>query len=213
MPRSPFLFPAKFQLSAGLLLFLIFSEQASAHSVHIFAWAEGERICSESYFSKTTRVRDGEAIMADAAGLVLARARTDATGLACFPLPEKAQDLTFSILAGSGHRGEFSLRAVDLAASFPQISSSPDPSSAPETGLPASGRTDHEDDLRAIVNQELQRQLAPILQALAEIKADKAPGLNEIVGGIGWILGLASAAQWLASRRKRTTGEDRRGKV
>jgi nickel transport protein len=202
----------KSALLAGL--FLLFAEQALAHSVHIFAWADGERICSESYFSKTSRVRDGEAVMADAAGLVLARTRTDATGLACFPLPEKAQDLTFYVLAGPGHRGEFSLRAVDLAASFPQASLSPDSSSAPQTGQPRpSGRADSEDGLRTIVNQELQRQLAPILQTLAEIKADKSPGLSEIIGGIGWILGVASLAQWLAFRRKKTAAGDRREKI
>jgi nickel transport protein len=202
-----------------LLLLLLFAGQAPAHSVHIFAWADGERICSESYFSKKSRVRDGEALMADASGKILARSRTDAQGLACFPLPDKAQDLTFSILAGPGHRGEFSLRAVDLAASFPQAPPSPDPSpsaAAAESGLPRSlspsPQADSAADLRAAVQQELQRQLAPILQALAEMQADKAPGLKEIIGGIGWILGLAALAQWLAARRKRPAEENKREK-
>jgi nickel transport protein len=203
-PRTPS------PLLAGVLSLLLFAGQAPAHSVHIFAWTDGDRICSESYFSKKSRVRDGEALMTDASGKILARSRTDAEGLACFPLPDKAQDLTFSILAGPGHRGEFSLRAVDLAASFPQTSLATDssPSAAvaetvfPRT-LPPSDQADRAADLRAVVQQELRRQLAPILQALAEIQADKAPGLNEIIGGIGWILGLAALTQWLAARRKR----------
>jgi nickel transport protein len=219
-PRSRCFFRTTLPLLAGLLPFLLLSEQALAHSVHIFAWADGERICTESYFTKTSRVRDGEAVMADTLGRILASGRTDETGLACFPLPDKAQDLTFSILAGQGHRGEFLLRAVDMAASFPQAPASPDSSpspAAPEADVFRSEdpleETDPQDGLRTLVRQELQRQLAPILQTLAEMKEDRTPGAREIIGGIGWILGLAALGQWFAARRKRPGRDDTKEKV
>jgi nickel transport protein len=211
-----FFFRLGLPLVAGL--FPLFSGQSSAHSVHIFAWADGERICSESYFSKSNRVRDGEALMADAQGRILAQSRTDEQGLACFPLPDKARDLTFTILAGPGHKGEFLLRAADLAASFPPSAPSPDspsPAAAPETALtrsPSSSREDEEARLRLLVSRELQRQLAPVLQTLAEIKESKDPGLSEILGGIGWILGVAALAQWIALRRKRPAEDPGQGK-
>lgn len=211
-------------LLAGVILLFPLPEQAAAHSVHIFAWAEDGRICSESYFARSSRVRDGEAVMADAQGRVLARSRTDEKGLACFPLPDTAQDLTFSILAGQGHRGEFALRAVDLAAAFPSSLSSPEISgeeahtlssgeeapadttssgAAPKAAPPVAGQAEDVSGLQAVVRRELQRQLAPIHQALAEIQEGKGPGLREIIGGIGWIMGLAALAQWGVSRRKK----------
>jgi nickel transport protein len=211
MPGSRILLPLKILLLAGLLP--LFAGQALAHSVHIFAWADAERICTESYFSKSNRVRDGQALMADAAGKVLARAGTDENGLACFPVPEKPQDLTFSVLAGPGHRGQFELRAVDLAASFPQAPSSADSSaelsdvgqSPPPLLTP--GQAGQADELRLILSRELQRQLAPVVQTLAEIKADHGPGAREIIGGIGWIMGIAALAQWFALRRKKTAAD------
>jgi nickel transport protein len=190
-------------LLAGI--FQLFSGQASAHSVHIFAWADARQICSESYFTRSSRVRGGEVVMADESGSVLGRGRTDESGLACFPLPLKAQDLTFTILAGQGHKGKFLLRAQDMAAAFPQSSSTARENSAapPAAAPPASAPEADDVGLREIVRQELQGQLAPIQRNLAELKEDKTPGPREIIGGIGWIMGLSALAQWAAARRNR----------
>jgi hypothetical protein len=92
---------------------------AKAHAVYIFAWPEGGKICTESYFSKKSKVRGGEVRMEDATGTLLQSARTDDAGAVCFSAPEKAADLRFVVLAGEGHRGEFTLPAAStpLAAS------------------------------------------------------------------------------------------------
>jgi len=60
----------------------------------------------------------------------------------------------------------------------------------------------------AAVNEALERRLAPLTQALAR-QAKAGPGLAEIVGGIGWIVGLAGLVALVRARRLRGRPEGR----
>jgi len=51
------------------------------------------------------------------------------------------------------------------------------------------------------LGQELDRRLAPMTRMLAE-QAQAGPSLVEIVGGLGWLVGLSGLGAWLAARRK-----------
>jgi nickel transport protein len=96
-----------------LLLLLGFpAAKVSAHAVFIYARPDGERICTESWFSKKNKVKGGEVSMEDAQGGLLASGVTDAAGIVCFPAPAGAGDLRFIVLAGQGHRAEFTLPAL-----------------------------------------------------------------------------------------------------
>ncbi|MDR2727397.1 MAG: hypothetical protein LBC10_05350 [Deltaproteobacteria bacterium] len=136
---------------------------AQAHGVYIFAWLDGDRVCSESYFAKKSRVRDAAVSARDAAGAVLAEGRTDEAGLWCFPAPA-AQDLVLTINAGQGHQAEFVLPAKAFAGATPQS--------------------------------------APCRQSLAERDAYSGPAWRDILGGLGWIVGLAGLAAWASTRRR-----------
>lgn len=236
-------------LTAGLLL--LSPTVALAHSVYIFAWPEAGRICTESYFSKRSKVRNGEVHMENGNGNVLGSARTNAAGSVCFDPPEQVEDLRFVVLAGQGHRGEFILpaSAVAEAAAYsmpiapgsdapaqdyavPAGRASAEPPAA-DNAKPAksvrietapspapAGSHDHnpgEADIlnesanvritpaaiRAIVREEMQRELAPLHRALAAAEQPAEPSAREIIGGLGWIVGLAGLGAFYASRRKR----------
>ena len=53
--------------------------------------------------------------------------------------------------------------------------------------------------MEAVVNAALDAKLAPIKRAVLE---KSGPGLVEILGGIGWIFGLAGTAAYFRSRRR-----------
>jgi nickel transport protein len=57
------------------------------------------------------------------------------------------------------------------------------------------------EDFTRLIDTALDRKLAPIHRILAE-STDKSPTLQDILGGIGYILGLAGIAAYFQSRKK-----------
>jgi nickel transport protein len=187
---------------------------AHAHGMRLVAWVDGDRVCSESSFSKTFKVRDGMGVARDTAGGLLAEGKTDEAGLWCFPAPVP-QDVVLAVNAGQGHRAEFLLpvKAFAGAAANPIAPAAPLASAMPPDVTPDVPGMDEPDEHEAFhnlvheaVREELQAQLAPIRQALAQ--RDAAPNTSwrdtswrDILGGLGWIVGLGGLAAWGASRR------------
>jgi nickel transport protein len=195
-------------LAAGLA-----GRPAEAHSVFIFAWADGDRICTDSYFSKKNPVRGGTVRMLNTKRQELQTGLTNEQGMHCFSPPAEPADLVFVIEAGEGHRGEFRLAASDLekggilAAAPASLNSAPEPlDSAPDsldTAAPLDSAPDSLDAaaLRRLLREELQAQLSPIRKTLAENSAGRREaGWREIIGGLGWLAGLAGFALWLVGR-------------
>lgn len=54
-------------------------------------------------------------------------------------------------------------------------------------------------DVEEVVGTLLDARLAPIRRALLE-QDQRGPGLQEIIGGIGWIFGLVGIAAYFKSR-------------
>lgn len=242
-------------LALAILCALALSaEQASAHAVYIFAWADGSRLCTQSYFTKSSKVIDGEIIMANSQGDVLDKGRSNDVGLLCFAPPREAQDIVFTVKAGQGHRGEFLLPAADVrqaveaggkegaeagiarsgaplaataapaadagtppARTAPAGPASPGSTPTAAMSLPAgsvvaeSGSAREQtllplsrEELRTLIRRELQEQFSPLRQELAAQKNSNEPGLRDILGGLGWIFGLAAAGALYYSRRQRS---------
>ena len=186
------------------------SGMAYAHGVYIYAWAGPDEICRDSYFSRKSKVQNGEIQGLAPSGKLLFKARTDDKGRACFPLPDEAMDIEFVVLAGEGHRASFKLRAEDIA---PYITSVKGMDSLTEGGMPEVKTidnlvTDKEDVvvsannselLRRIIREELKLQLEPLRQHLFD-QEDKSPGLRDVFAGLGWIIALAAIA-YIAMRQ------------
>ena len=197
--------------AAGLALAT--AGESLAHSIFIYAWPEGAQICTESYFGENDKVRGGAVTMRDQAGAVLAEGPTDEAGRVCFAAPEKATALRFVVDAGQGHRAEYTLAEAEVAAAVAAApaKAAQDDKTAGETAAPVAAPTVaalDEERLRALVRDELQAQLSPLRQTLAQAMAPKRPGLREIIGGLGWIAGLAALGHfWLSQRKNGKTGK------
>jgi nickel transport protein len=59
--------------------------------------------------------------------------------------------------------------------------------------------------LEALVERAVEKKIAP-LRAMLVGEKEKGPGLTEIIGGIGWLVGLAGVAAFVDSRQKRRPG-------
>jgi nickel transport protein len=62
-------------------------------------------------------------------------------------------------------------------------------------------------DVERIVEEALDRKLKPIIKILMESR-DRGPTLKDILGGIGYILGLVGVASYFHYRRKKTDISD-----
>ncbi len=191
----------------SLVFALLIQAPAMAHRVNVFAYVEGGEVVVECSYSKSKRVRHGTIEVLDAASAKpLLQGTTDEEGLFRFPVPDAARksgsDLRILLRAGEGHQNE-SAEFMDEKASVP-------PASAAEalakpvaavgqggSGTQATGLS--RSDVEEVVSAALDAKLAPIKRALLD-QSQRGPGIQEIVGGIGWILGLLGLAAYFKSR-------------
>jgi nickel transport protein len=193
-----------------LVFALLASSPAMAHRVNVFAYVEGGEIVVECSFSKSKRVRHGHIEVRDAvSGETLLHGTTDAEGLFRFPVPEQARTsgagLRILLQAGEGHQNEWIVDAAEFlgapipAAPAPSVPQSDTAGSVPggNEAAPSPGLT--RSDVEEVVAAALDAKLAPIQRELRE-QGQKGPGVQEIVGGIGWIFGLIGVAAYFKSR-------------
>lgn len=167
--------------------FVSLSHEAFAHRVHAFAWIEGGQVIVDAYYSRSSRVGQGRVEIVDtASGAVLATGTTDAEGRAVFAVPMEhgGQGLTIVVDAGAGHRAEWSIAAKELATGGAEISGDATPESAPGADSAANVRP------------------GAAKPPHAPVPPDDGPGLRDVVGGLGWIVGIFGIAAWLDARRR-----------
>jgi len=186
-------------------LFFVGPGPASAHKAMIFAWLDGDTVYTESKFSGGRRVKGGEVIVYDLDGNQLLKGKTNEKGEFSFKMPKK-KGMKIVLMAGMGHRGEWTIPLEEIQTV-----------AAGETGTATSKETGEEkpenqsrtapvsgacpDEIRIAVEKALDRKLKPVLKMLAESK-EHGPSVTEILGGIGYILGLMGVAAYFNYRRK-----------
>ncbi len=205
-----------------LLIFMLFfqANEAVAHKVMIFAWAEGDTVHTESKFSGGKKVKGGEIIISDLDGNKFITGKTDDEGEFSFKIPKKTS-LKIEVIASMGHRGEWTLPVEELgdavSAETPAAGSgdetiqkqkqdvaetAPVAGEAQKENLPASLSPLKPEDIQAAVEKALDKKLKPVMKLLAESREQK-PSLKDILGGIGYILGLVGIAAYFNFRRKK----------
>ncbi|MDR0816479.1 MAG: pollen Ole e 1 allergen/extensin family protein [Desulfovibrio sp.] len=203
----------QFYLVSVFLTILLAPSYAVAHRVNIFAWMEGDDVAVECGFSRDSPARDGRITVFDAkSGEELLQGVTDKKGHFRFPVPQSvrrdAHGLRIRVNAGEGHQSEWLIAADELTLSCALPDARTQPSAteaaahvaASASLLSMSGDGDTQEAVRRIINEALDAKLAPIRHDLAAAAAS-GPGLQEIIGGIGWILGIAGIALYFKGRR------------
>jgi nickel transport protein len=188
----------------------------------VFAWASGNQIQGEVKFSGGRRAKHVSVEAQDeATHAVLMKSETNDNGEFSLVLSaavlEKKPDLLIVANGGDGHRGEWPLKAkeymaaeipaADTAAAAPASQEEDEPEAESSSSPPSSGGTVQTTGidsllLRQIVSEEVNRAVTPIRRTLAE-QRERGPSLQDILGGIGWIVGMAGIAAWMQSRRQK----------
>ena len=185
-----------------------FTTPALAHRVLVFAYAEGDTIHTESKFIPSTPVRQGKILVLDQkTGKELLTGQTDDQGKFSFKIPADAVaqklDLKIVVEAAMGHRGEWLLKADSyLSGATPgkAAAPAPAPATAPAAAAPKAANVEAQ-ALEAALNKALERQLAPIKEMLTDLTVHRT-SLTDIIGGIGYILGLCGLGAYFLSKKK-----------
>lgn len=165
------------------LFFLIFAASAVlAHGVNLDADVEGNKIIAEASFSDGSVIKNADLKVYDSHDHLLSTTKTDENGVAEFKIPA-LQDLKLVLTDKMGHQGEYLLEKSELPAELKSSTTDSDEETA--AGINALSQ----EKLRIIIREELNKELSPIKDELANL-ANSGPGITEVIGGIGYIFGL-----------------------
>ncbi|WP_243544068.1 hypothetical protein [Pseudodesulfovibrio tunisiensis] len=194
-------FPVLLMLIA---LSLALPQNGLAHKVNIFAYVDGDSVVTDSGYSRSRRVHDGIVEVHDAAtDNLLLSGNTDNEGRFTFAIPAQARegrmDLRLLLRAGAGHQAEWVVKYAEYGDSPADASGGNASVAAPTVGGDAEVQA-ASTELEALVARAVHREMEPVKHMLAEMN-QSGPGVSEIVGGIGWIMGLFGILAYARSRR------------
>jgi nickel transport protein len=201
-----------FTISASLMICPI----VWGHGVHVFAYVDGQKVFVEGYFTGKSKAVDSVVEVFDAQGNKLTEGRTDNNGVYSFKaldvVPVRG-DLRIVLKAGPEHQAEFHIPASELPAYPKRKSAAASPQKdqqSQDMNLTESRTAETSPDqaaLKRIVQEAVDSKIQPLAamlgkqqKLLMELK-EKSVSLTEIIGGIGWILGIVGVAAYFMSRR------------
>lgn len=191
------------QLALPVMLILLTSLPGYAHKIRVFAWEEGGIIKTEVRFSGGKVAKNAIITVTSKQNhQELLTGITDSRGEFSFPIPQTARenqyDMEIIANSGDGHKNSWLLNAQDYLE-LPEDVQPPLPQDLQSTQS-SQPYIVNEEQLRQIIDSALDKKLAPIKRSLA-IQQDKKPSFQDILGGIGYILGLAGVAAYFKSKQ------------
>lgn len=191
---------------AGLVL--LAALPASAHRLKVFATAEGRKISGYAYFPGGGRAVRVPVLATGPGGEELGRTTTDEKG--CFSLEAKWRcDHTLVVETPDGHKATYRVEAAELPSDLPPLGGAgrqgaprPQGHGTGEKGQPqvAAGPVKSGQVLEDAVARAVARELRPLREQLERYEAKRR--LHDIIGGIGYILGISGVAFYLLARRR-----------
>jgi len=175
-----------------------------AHKVNIFAYVEGDKVYTESYFNDGKKCIDSKIEVFDNQGNKLLEGLTDEEGMFSFEIPSKDVidgDLKVVLTASMGHRAEYIIPANELrgvTGLIKEKSEEPIPAVSPEiSSLDLK-------QIQSLIEDALDKKLEPIMREMIEIKKSQEDKISptEIIGGIGYIIGIFGIIAYFLSRKR-----------
>jgi nickel transport protein len=201
-----------------LILLFYITDTAYAHKVMVFAWVDGDTIFTQSKFSGGKKVKGGKIAVYDNAKILL-EGKTDDKGEFSFKIPEKVT-LKIVLYAGAGHRAEWTVPREDIeemSGEKPSKSTLKKPQAKTPTNrlpsepiesraneMPRAPKSPRPDayEIEQAVEKVLDKKLKPVIKMLNE-SMDRGPTVSDILGGIGYILGLMGIGAYFHYRRRK----------
>ena len=202
---------------AGLLVIACVA-RTEAHEVDVFASVDGRSISGRAKMMGGSPIKSARVTAFDPAGDILAETVTDDSGEFTFPLEFRCGH-RIEVDAGEGHLGRHTVEVAELPTDLPPRgpqSERATPTSAHDKAESGHSSADahshsHPDSSHNQESQEdrldaIDRQLQALRRDIDQFQARLR--IQDIVGAVGYILGLMGLAYYLGVKRKEKAGND-----
>lgn len=165
---------------------------AQAHRLKLFATLENGTISGYAFFVGSGRAQNADLRITDETGREIAKLTTDAQGAYSYPTSAVQ---TYRLIAhtGDGHVAEATIDKSRFSGVAGAKALADD--EADETSLGDVNAA----QIERIVDAAVARQLRPLMEAYEA--AEGRTRFNDVMGGIGMIIGLAGLALWSSARK------------
>ena len=191
--------PIKSAILTTLAIFLLAVPAAQAHKIKIFAMTEGATVTGYAYAPGGVRLPNNKVTVLGQNNEKLAELTTDAQGNFSFT-PKKRSDLHFEMDTGDGHRTSFLIQAEELPTTLPTdktVAPKQVTKPQPPSTKPVAATTPSQDELATMIDLAVARNIRPLREQIEAY--EQKVRFHDILGGIGYILGLAGIAAYLGA--------------
>ena len=200
--------PQRVVTALGLLLLSVVTSTAYAHKVNVFAYVEGDQVYIQGYFSDGTKAKNSDVTVYASDGRVLTKGQTDEDGAFTFPTQGKQQALHVVLNAGMGHQASYDIPTDEMAGATTAVATAAPPSQdpAPREAEPRSGGDSAAPAQisEAAIRKAVAEGVLPLAREISELKERR--GFSDIVGGIGFIVGVLGMVAYLKARQETRRG-------
>lgn len=198
-------------LKIHLLFFIVATTfwvtTVQAHKVRVFAWQEGEIVYTEAKFSGGNPAKKVVVFVEDSVSHQrLLSGHTDEEGNFSFTVPNPSPaSLEVIVDGGDGHRSSWTHALETENETNNEEKTGVTPASIAQRDIPNPEVQQYSSSLdieqfKVVLETVIDKKLAPIKKSLAE-HSDSSPSLQDILGGIGYIFGLAGIAAYFKSKK------------
>lgn len=180
-----------------LPLLLLLNGTAEAHLLKLFAYVEGASVHGSAYFAGGTNAAGLAITISDRNNQQLVSLKTDSQGGFSYT-PATPGEYHIRADTGEGHRAEWLIRADEFSQAFPAGADTVgggQEAVKPDNTLPALPAP----QLAGLIERAVARQIGPLREALQ--RSEDRAHLSDILGGVGFIFGLAGIALWWRGRQ------------
>ena len=201
----------------SVFLSFFYTGTVFAHKVMIFAWVEGNTVYTQSKFSGGKKAMGAKVLVYDSDDHLLLEGKTNKNGEFSFKSPQKT-DLKIVLNAGMGHMNKWDVSADEFMQKSPETDADNlTANTGSEIAAEIFGKSANiktikaasdeyvqisKEQLQKIINASLDNKLKPLIKMLSDMQNSK-PHINEVIGGIGYIIGLAGIALYFSNRKKK----------
>ena len=195
------------ELLIGFIILILLPNSGFCHRINIFCYVDGDNINCEAKFTPGGALKKGKIIVTSVqTGDILLKTATNEKGEASFKIPKKAidnhWDLKIACNAEMGHRNFWIIKSDEFLPQQKEIVETTERERAEYKEIEEPKKASiSKKELEIIVSKVISKELSPIKRDIAELR-EHGISFQDIIGGLGYIFGIAGIAFYFMSKRR-----------